>query len=341
MIEVRSLTKSYGDRRAVDRLTFTAPAGRVTGFLGPNGAGKTTTFRCLLGLAAPTSGEALIDGRPYRELTAPRRQVGAVLESIGFHPSRRGRDHLRVLARSAGLDGRRIDAVLTTVGLDDAADRPVGGYSLGMKQRLGLAGALLGDPSVVVLDEPANGLDPEGVRWVRQLLRTWADEGRTVLVSSHQLAEIAQVVDRVVIVRDGTAVVDEDVAALADQQVSVRAEPIGPLLQALADAGVDHRRLRDGTVAVGGVGADEVGRIAAAAGVVVTELTRPSAVAALESLFLAATGNGAPTADPEVTTPTRPTRPTRPTGTTEAAETTGPAGPTAGDGPAEAEEVRS
>jgi ABC-2 type transport system ATP-binding protein len=210
VIEVRSLTKRYGDRRAVDDLTFTAPAGRVTGFLGPNGAGKTTTFRCLLGLAEPTSGEALVDGRRYRELAAPRRQVGAVLESTGFHPSRRGRDHLRVLARSAGLDERRIDAVLTTVGLGDAAARPVGGYSLGMKQRLGLAGALLGDPPVVVLDEPANGLDPEGVRWVRQLLRVWADEGRTVLVSSHQLAEIAQVVDRVVIVRDGTAVVETE-----------------------------------------------------------------------------------------------------------------------------------
>ena len=231
VIEVRSLTKRYGpERKAVDGLTFTAPAGRVTGFLGPNGAGKTTTFRCLLGLAAPTSGEALIDGRPYRELPSPRRQVGAVLESIGFHPARRGRDHLRVLARSAGLDGRRIDAVLDTAGLGDAAGRPVGGYSLGMRQRLGLAGALLGDPPVMVLDEPANGLDPEGVRWVRRLLRVWADEGRTVLVSSHQLAEIAQVVDRVVIVRDGVAVVE-------------------------------------------------------------TELTRPSSVATLEALFLAATGD--------------------------------------------------
>jgi ABC-2 type transport system ATP-binding protein len=292
VIEVRSLTKSYGDRRAVDELTFTAPAGRVTGFLGPNGAGKTTTFRCLLGLAAPSSGEALFDGRPYRELASPRRQVGAVLESVGYHPARRGRDHLRVLARSAGLDGRRIDAVLDTVGLAGAAGRPVGGYSLGMRQRLGLAGALLGDPPVVVLDEPSNGLDPEGVRWVRQLLRVWADEGRTVLVSSHQLAEIAQVIDRVVIVRDGAAVVETDVAALADRQVSVRAEPVAPLLEALSAAGVEHRRLPDATVAVGGLGPDEVGRIAAGAGVVVTELTRPSPVATLEALFMGATGDG-------------------------------------------------
>jgi ABC-2 type transport system ATP-binding protein len=214
VIEIRELTKAYGDHTAVDRLTFTAPAGRVTGFLGPNGAGKTTTFRCLLGLARPTAGAALIDGRAYHELAAPRRSVGAVLESAGFHPARSGRDHLRIVARAAGLDPAGIEPALETVGLAGAADRRVGRWSLGMRQRLGIATALLGDPAVLVLDEPANGLDPEGVRWVRQILRTWADEGRTVMVSSHQLAEIGQVIDRVVILREGRLVAETDTADL-------------------------------------------------------------------------------------------------------------------------------
>ncbi len=165
MIEVRSLTKTYGNHHAVSDLSFTAPTGKVTGFLGPNGAGNTTTFRCLLGLAEPSAGAALIAGSRYRDLEHPRRQVGAVLESTGFHPARTGRNHLRVIARAAGLDAARIDPLLELVGLRAAADRRVGGYSLGMRQRLGLAAAMLGDPGVLVLDEPANGLDPEGVAW--------------------------------------------------------------------------------------------------------------------------------------------------------------------------------
>jgi ABC-2 type transport system ATP-binding protein len=215
VIEIRSLTKRYGPQRAVDDLTMSAPAGKVTGFLGPNGAGKTTTFRCLLGLAAPTSGEALVAGRRYATLDAPRRQVGAVLESTGFHPARTARNHLRVVARAAGLQGTagRIDEVLDLVGLRTAADRRVGGFSLGMRQRLGLATAMLGDPAAMVLDEPANGLDPAGVAWVRRLLRAWADEGRAVLVSSHLLAEVAQVVDRVVIISDGRLVAEEELPA--------------------------------------------------------------------------------------------------------------------------------
>ena len=216
MIEVHGLTKTFGDQPAVDDLSFWAPAGKVTGFLGPNGAGKTTTFRCLLGLAEATSGTALIDGASYRDLAVPRRAVGAVLESTGFHPSRSGRNHLRVLARSAGLDLAGIDPLLELVGLRSAADRRVGGYSLGMRQRLGLAAAMLGDPGVVVLDEPVNGLDPEGVAWVRRLLRRWADEGRTVVVSSHLLGEVAQVVDRVVVIRDGRLVAETDIADLAE-----------------------------------------------------------------------------------------------------------------------------
>jgi len=214
VIAVRSLTKTYGGRPVVDELSFTAPAGRVTGFLGPNGAGKTTTLRCLLGLAEPTSGTAFIDGRRYMDLVSPRRHVGAVLASTGFHPSRSGRNHLRVIARAAGIEASRIGPLLELVGLSGAADRRVGGYSLGMRQRLGMATALLGDPPVLVLDEPVNGLDPEGVRWVRRLLRVWADEGRTVLMSSHLLGEVAQAADRVVIIRDGRLAFEADMADL-------------------------------------------------------------------------------------------------------------------------------
>ncbi len=252
MIEVRSLTKTYGKQRAVDDLTFTAPSGKVTGFLGPNGAGKTTTFRCLLGLAVPTSGAALINGRAYRELACPRRHLGAVLESTCFHPARTARNHLRVIARSAGLDTSRIDALLELVGLRAAADRRVGGYSLGMRQRLGLATAMLGNPEVLVLDEPANGLDPEGVSWVRRLLRIWADEGRTVVVSSHQLAEIAQVVDRVVIIREGTLVNESDVADLTATRVTVRVDRSDVMLDALRRAGADHEVLADGAISIAG-----------------------------------------------------------------------------------------
>jgi ABC-2 type transport system ATP-binding protein len=293
MIEVHSLTKTYGTQRAVNELSFTAPSGRVTGFLGPNGAGKTTTFRCLLGLAEPTGGAALIDGRAYRELGSPRRRVGAVLESTGFHPGRTARDHLRVIARAAGLDGSRIDALLELVGVRAAADRRVGGYSLGMRQRLGLAAALLGDPAVLVLDEPANGLDPEGVRWVRRLLRTWADEGRTVVVSSHQLAEVAQVVDRVVIIRDGTLVDETDVAALTASRVTVRVDRTDLMVTALRSAGVEHELLPDGALCVAGRDTAEIGGIAARAGATVTELSRRSAGETLEAMFLAATrGSG-------------------------------------------------
>jgi ABC-2 type transport system ATP-binding protein len=290
VIDVRALSKTYGDQRAVDQLSFTAPAGKVTGFLGPNGAGKTTTFRCLLGLAEPTSGAALIDGRPYRELPSPRHRVGAVLESTGFHPRRTGRNHLRVIARAAGIDTGRIDPLLELVGLATAADRSVGGYSLGMRQRLGLAAAMLGDPGAVVLDEPANGLDPEGVSWVRRLLRIWADEGRTVVVSSHLLAEVAQVVDRVVIIRDGALITETDIAELTATRVTVRVDRVDPLLSALRADGVDHEVLADGAVSIVGRDPAEIGAIAARAGVTVTELGRRSAGETLEAMFLAVTG---------------------------------------------------
>lgn len=291
MIEVRSLTKVFGAHRAVSELSFIAPAGKVTGFLGPNGAGKTTTLRCLLGLAQPTSGAALIDGRPYRERASPRRQVGAVLESAGFHPSRTGRNHLRVVARAAGIDRSRIDPLLELVGLSGAAERRVGGYSLGMRQRLGLATAMLGDPPVVVLDEPANGLDPEGVSWIRGVLRIWADEGRTVLVSSHVLAEMAQVVDRVIVIRDGALVADTDIADLTDR-VTVRVDRIEPMLEALRAERTEHEVLGDGTISIVGREIADVGGIAAAAGVTVMELSRVGAGQTLEAMFLAVTGDG-------------------------------------------------
>jgi ABC-2 type transport system ATP-binding protein len=290
VIEIRGLTKAYGDQRAVDELSFTASAGKVTGFLGPNGAGKTTTFRCLLGLAEPTSGAALIDGRAYRDLASPRRRVGAVLESSGFHPARTGRNHLRVVARAARLDASRIDPLLQVVGLAGAADRRVGGYSLGMRQRLGLATAMLGDPGVVVLDEPANGLDPEGVSWVRWILRAWADAGRTVLVASHVLAEVGQVVDRVVIVRAGKLIAETDIADLTDSRVTVRVDRIDPMLSALRAAGADHQLLSDGAITVTGRDTTQIGGIAARAGVTVTELAKQSVGDSLEALFLDAIG---------------------------------------------------
>ena len=202
-VAVRRLTKRFGPVQAVDDLSFEVVPGRVTGFLGPNGAGKTTTLRMLLGLVRPSAGTALIDGRRYADLARPRRVVGAVLEAGGFHPGRRGRDQLRVLARASGIGDDRVEQVLDEVGLAAAAGRRVGGYSLGMRQRLGLAGALLGDPEVLVLDEPANGLDPEGMAWLRELILGLARRGRTVLVSSHVLSEVAQTVQDVVIISDG------------------------------------------------------------------------------------------------------------------------------------------
>jgi ABC-2 type transport system ATP-binding protein len=202
-IAVLGLSKQFGGVRAVDDLTFEVPPGQVTGFLGPNGAGKTTTLRMVLGLARPTSGRALIGGRPYHELAHPRREVGAVLETTGFHPGRRGRDHLRIAAQIAGLPARRVDEILDRVDLSAAAGRRVRGYSLGMRQRLGLAAALLGEPRVLILDEPGNGLDPAGMAWLRGMLRDFAASGGAVLVSSHLLAEVAQTVDRVVILAGG------------------------------------------------------------------------------------------------------------------------------------------
>jgi ABC-2 type transport system ATP-binding protein len=202
-ISIRGLGKRFGPIEAVEDLTFEVPPGQVTGFLGPNGAGKTTTLRMLLGLVAPTAGEALIGGRRYQDLEQPRRVVGAAVEAMAAHPGRRAREHLWVLAGAAGASPERVDEVLDQVGLTDAQHRRVGGFSLGMRQRLGLASALLGDPEYLILDEPANGLDPAGMAWLRGLLRELAAEGRTVLVSSHVLSEVAQTADNVVIINAG------------------------------------------------------------------------------------------------------------------------------------------
>ena len=202
-IQVRHVTKTFGTVKAVTDLSFTAGAGKITVFLGPNGSGKTTTLRVLLGLISPTTGDALIGGQRYEDLINPRRHVGALLESTGFHPGRRARDHLRILAAAADVPDSRVDETLSEAGLADAADRRVREFSLGMRQRLGLASALLGDPAVLLLDEPANGLDPVGIAWLRGRLRSLADEGRTVVVASHGLAEVAQLADDVVIVSAG------------------------------------------------------------------------------------------------------------------------------------------
>ena len=214
IIRVHGLTKRYGPVTAVNGLGFEVRAGTVTGFLGPNGAGKTSTLRMLLGLVTPDAGTATINGHPYRELPEPLHQVGAVLEASSFHPGRTARAHLRIQALAADADSSRVEDVLDLVGLADAADRRVGGFSLGMRQRLGLATALLADPETLILDEPANGLDPEGVRWLRDLMRGFAAEGGTVLVSSHLLAEVAQTVDEVVILDHGRLVAQGPVAEL-------------------------------------------------------------------------------------------------------------------------------
>jgi ABC-2 type transport system ATP-binding protein len=289
-ISVQGLTKRFGDVLAVDRLDFDVAPGTVTGFLGPNGAGKTTTLRMLLGLVAPTSGTATIDGRPYRELADPARRVGAVLEASGFHPGRSARDHLRVLATAAGL-APRVDEVLEQTGLAAAARRRVGGFSLGMRQRLGLAAALLGDPDVLVLDEPANGLDPEGVHWLRGLVRGLPDQGRTVLVSSHLLAEVAQTVDQVVIIDRGRLVAQSTLAALtagADRTVRVRTAQPEALRDLLVARGATVTLDATDQLLVGGATAEQVGQAAAAGGVVLHEMRFERSN--LEDIFLELTG---------------------------------------------------
>ena len=285
IISFQQLTKRYGSVLAVDDLSFDVQPGRVTGFLGPNGSGKTTTLRILLGLGIPTAGTATIDGLAYHQLPDPVRRVGAALDSNTFHPGRSAAQHLRVIATATGLPRRRVDEVLGLVGLSDVARRAVGGFSLGMRQRLSLAGALLGDPAVLVFDEPLNGLDPDGIRWLRGLLRELAAQGRTVLVSSHLLTEVAQTVDDVVVLSRGRLVAQTTLSDLVARTAVVRVRTPDParLLDVLAAAGIQVRLADSTTVEARSASADTVGLAAATAGVTVLELSRDEQD--LESLF--------------------------------------------------------
>jgi ABC-2 type transport system ATP-binding protein len=302
-VEVRGLSKSFGQVRAVSDLGFTVEPGSVTGFLGPNGAGKTTTLRMLLGLMHPDAGTATFNGAPYTSLTDPLRTVGAVLETA-FHPARSGRNHLRVYCRAAGFPLSRADEVLVQVGLADAGNRRAGGYSLGMRQRLALATALLGDPAVLVLDEPANGLDPEGIQWLRGFLRHMAhDQGRTVLVSSHLLSEVEQTVDRVVIVGAGRLVREgsmEQLRSGADGAgtVLVRSPEVARLADVLRADGA-HVTQEDGALTVTGSTPAEVGRRAFAAGIELHELR--SHTSGLEEIYFQLTSGSEQFAAPSPT----------------------------------------
>jgi ABC-2 type transport system ATP-binding protein len=287
VVQSDSLSKRYGDVLAVDDLTFAIEAGTITGFLGPNGAGKSTTLRMLLGLAKPTSGHAAVFGSPYDQLETPALRIGAVLEATDFHPGRSGRDHLRTLSRAVGLPDARVDEVLSLVELQDAARRRVKGYSLGMRQRLGLAAALLGDPDLLVLDEPANGLDPEGVRWLRDFLRDFASGGRTVLISSHVLAEVAQTVDQVLIINHGRLVAEstlDELTARVGAVVRVLSPEPEQLAAALQREGIVATRSHDQVLLAQGTTRERVGDIALAAGVAIHELMTEGS--SLEEVFL-------------------------------------------------------
>jgi ABC-2 type transport system ATP-binding protein len=292
-IVVSGLTKNFGTVKAVDSLSFTVPAGTITGFLGPNGAGKTTTLRCLLGLVGPTGGTATIGGRAYRDLQRPAETVGAMLEASSFHPARTGRNHLRVYCAVNGFPDQRADQVLELVGLGKAANQKVRGYSMGMRQRLGLAAALLGDPQVLILDEPANGLDPEGIAWLRRFLRSMSEQGRTVLVSSHVLSEVEQTVDNVVIINRGSLVRQGSISELVEHHghtVLVR----GPSLDRLAEVlppQIETER-RDGVLRVVGMTTEEVGHLAFTERIELHELSTERGD--LEDIFFALTGESGP-----------------------------------------------
>jgi ABC-2 type transport system ATP-binding protein len=294
VVEAESLTKRFGEVSAVTDLSFALEAGTITGFLGPNGAGKTTTLRMVLGLVAPTSGRALVFDHPYAELPRAALRIGAVLEATDFHPGRSGRDHLRMLGQAVNIPDSRADEVLRLVDLGDAAHRRVKGYSLGMRQRLGLAAALLGDPELLILDEPANGLDPEGVRWLRDFLHKLASEGRTVLISSHVLAEVAQTADRVLIISRGQLVLSSsltELTARASGAVRVRSADPQRLTKALRDKELQVTTGTDHALLVQGASSEQIGEIAFAAGVPVHELVNDAGL--LEDVFLELTSEAA------------------------------------------------
>jgi ABC-2 type transport system ATP-binding protein len=289
MIEIRNLTKSYGEKVAVDDLSFTVQSGTITGFLGPNGAGKSTTMRLILGLDSPTSGSALVNGKAYDEFTEPLHEVGAMLEARVIHPGRSGYNHLLALARTQGISRQRVDEVIGLVGLDDVAHKRVGGFSLGMGQRLGIAAALLGEPETVILDEPANGLDPEGILWIRNLLKRLAREGHTVFLSSHLMSEMALTAENLVIVGRGRLISETTVEELVERTTlteSVRVDTPQPseLAAALSAAGATLESSERGVLAVRGLSAGQIGDIAAAGAITLHELTPNRA--SLEEAFM-------------------------------------------------------
>ena len=292
MIEVQQLTKRYGDTAAVNDLSFTVQPGRVTGFLGPNGAGKSTTMRMILGLDTPTSGEVLVNGRPYRGITSPMREIGALLDPKAFHPKRTAYDHLRWIARAGGLPRTRVDEVLDIVGLADVANRKAGEFSLGMAQRLGIATALLGDPPILLLDEPVNGLDPEGIRWIRSLLQRLAREGRTVFLSSHLMSEMEETAEHIVVIGRGQLIADANIEDFTRNStsshvrvVSPRSSDLVPLLRQAGAAVVEAPE----ALTVTGVESGWIGRIAAEHGIELHELTPRRA--SLEAAFMELTGD--------------------------------------------------
>ena len=304
MIEARGLTKRYGAKLAVDDLSFTVRPGVVTGFLGPNGAGKSTTMRMILGLDAPTRGSVTVNGKPYRQHPAPLREVGALLDARSVHPGRSAHHHLLAIAQTCGIDRSRVDEVIDAVGLREVARRRAGGFSLGMGQRLGIAVALLGDPHTVILDEPVNGLDTEGIRWMRSLLRDLAAEGRTVFVSSHLMSEMALTAEHLIVIGRGRLIADtgmrEFIAGAARDAVRVRSTDPDALAALLRPRAAEVSPDRDGALTVSGLTTDQVGRAAAAAGITLLELTARQA--SLEEAFIDMTSDAvefrAPTTAP-------------------------------------------
>jgi len=295
MIDVRGVTKRYGEKLAVDDLTFAVKPGIVTGFLGPNGAGKSTTMRLILGLDAPTSGTVRINGCAYRELEAPLHEVGAMLEAHAIHTGRSAYNHLLALAQTHGIPRGRVEEVIELVGLGEVARKRVGGFSLGMGQRLGVAAALLGDPATVILDEPANGLDPEGIHWIRNLLKGLAAEGRTVFLSSHLMSEMAQTADHLVVIGRGRLIADTSVAefvrrASSDANVRVRSPQASELRDILlVRSNVEVQSIEPGLLEVSGLSGGQIGEIALGARIVISELTPLQA--SLEEAFMTLTGD--------------------------------------------------
>jgi ABC-2 type transport system ATP-binding protein len=304
MIEARGLTKRYGAKLAVEDLSFTVRPGVVTGFLGPNGAGKSTTMRMILGLDAPTGGSVTVNGKPYRQHPAPLREVGALLDARSVHPGRSAHHHLLAIAQTCGIGRSRVDEVIDAVGLREVARRRAGGFSLGMGQRLGIAAALLGDPHTVILDEPVNGLDTEGIRWMRSLLRDLAAEGRTVFVSSHLMNEMALTAEHLIVIGRGRLIADtgmrEFIAGAARDAVRVRSTDPEALAALLRPRAAEVSADRDGALTVSGLTTDQVGRAAAAAGITLLELTARQA--SLEEAFIDMTSDAvefrAPTTAP-------------------------------------------